>query len=157
MIIQELAYLSPDELEAACLHLSVSLVAEIKKRVLIMISVIDDDASVRKATKALLRSLGHQVTTFSSAEKFLKSEQLRHTLCVISDVHMKGLSGVELQEHLKDANRSIPVIFITGSPEEHIRMNVMRAGAFGFLIKPFSAEQLILALDRALTSDRSWK
>ena len=115
-----------------------------------MISIVDDDASVREAMSGLVRSLGFDAATFSSAEDFLQSDQLARTLCLITDVQMPGLSGVELQSHLISRGRAIPIIFITAFPEERIEARVREAGAIGFLSKPFDDETLIECLDRAL-------
>jgi FixJ family two-component response regulator len=115
-----------------------------------MVSIIDDDGSVREATKALVRSLGYSALTFASAEEFLSSDQLDDTSCLITDVQMPGLSGIELQKRLIAQERPVPVIFITAYPDETTRSRVFDAGAVGFLIKPFSDESLIRCLDMAL-------
>jgi CheY-like chemotaxis protein len=115
-----------------------------------IISVVDDDEDVRNATKALIRSLGHHVAAFASAEEFLNSEQLHQTACLISDVQMPGLNGIELQERLKADGHRIPVIFITAFPDERVRDRAMRAGAISFMSKPLSDANLIVCLDRAL-------
>jgi FixJ family two-component response regulator len=115
-----------------------------------VISIVDDDASVREAMFGLVRSLGFDAATFSSAEDFLQSDQLASTLCLITDVQMPGLSGVELQSHLISRGSPIPIIFVTAFPEERIEARVRQAGAIGFLSKPFDDETLIECLDRAL-------
>jgi FixJ family two-component response regulator len=120
-----------------------------------MISIVDDDLSVREAAKCLIRSLGYDAASFSSAEEFLESEQLETTACLISDMHMSGLSGAELQDHLIDRGHRVPIIFVTGFPEEHLRGHVLKAGAIGYLSKPFNIEHLILCLDMALASGNS--
>ena len=117
-----------------------------------MISIIDDDDSVREATKGLVRSLGYGVATFASAEGFLQSNQINDTECVISDVQMPGLSGVELQSVLLARGDPTPMIFITAFPEEKVRRRVLEAGAIGFLSKPFNEEHLIEHLQTALRS-----
>ena len=120
-----------------------------------MISIVDDDGSVREATKGLVRSLGYMAATFGSAEEFLQSERVHDTSCLIADVQMPGLSGVDLQNRLiADGNRT-PIIFMTAFPSEKIRARVLNAGAFGFLAKPFDEKNLIACLDRALTRDRA--
>ena len=116
-----------------------------------MISIVDDDESVRESTKALVRSLGYSARTFASAEEFLDSDP-DETSCLILDVQMKGLSGVELLEHLIAEGRHTPVIFITAFPDERIRNHVLEAGAVGFLRKPFSDEKLTRCLDTALAN-----
>ena len=115
-----------------------------------MISIVDDDDAVRNATRTLIRSLGYHVATFASAEEFLKSEQLHQTDCLISDVQMPGLSGIELQERLNANGHRIPMIFITAFPDDHVRDRAMRAGAVSFLSKPFNDANLIVCIDRAL-------
>jgi FixJ family two-component response regulator len=114
-----------------------------------VISIVDDDESVREATKGLLRSLGYGAVAFASAEDFLQSNHLNDTECVISDVQMPGLSGVELQSQLiADGNRT-PIIFITASQEER-SARALTAGAIGVLSKPFNDERLIEYIHTAL-------
>jgi FixJ family two-component response regulator len=115
-----------------------------------VISIIDDDASVRAATNRLVRSLGYIVHTFASAEEFLRSSHLNDTSCVIADVQMPRMSGVELQRLLIAQGVSLPIIFITAYPEENIRARAMAAGAICFLTKPFDGLTLIKCLDKAL-------
>ena len=120
-----------------------------------MISIVDDDEGVREATKGLVRSLGYGVATFASAEDFLQSNQINDTECVISDVQMPGLSGVELQSQLiADGNRT-PIIFITASPEERTRAGALKAGAIGVLSKPFNEDRLIEFIHTALAASKS--
>ena len=116
-----------------------------------MISIVDDDESVRESTKALVRSLGYSARTFSSAEEFLDSNP-DDTNCLILDIQMKGLSGVELLERLIAQGRRTPVIFVTAFPDERVRNHVLDAGAVGFLRKPVSDEKLIRCLDTALVN-----
>jgi FixJ family two-component response regulator len=120
-----------------------------------VISIVDDDEPVREATKGLVRSLGYTAVTFSTAEEFLKSDRVNDTSCLIADVQMPGLSGLELQSRLTDAGYYMPIIFVTAFPEDRIRARAMKAGAFGFLSKPFSDESLIDCLDRALAGRKS--
>ncbi len=120
-----------------------------------MISIVDDDKSVRDAAKTLIRSLGYSTATFASAEEFLESGRLGDTACVITDVQMPGMSGMDLQDHLVANGHGTPVIFVTAYPEEKIRTRALKAGAFGFLSKPFSEDSLIACLDRALEHHRS--
>src|SRR6516162_10342320 len=102
-----------------------------------MISIIDDDPSVRVATDGLVRSLGYRAATFASAEEYLQSDCMSDTSCVIADIQMPGLSGVELQSLLIARGSRTPMIFVTAFPEERIRKQVLEAGAIGFLSKPF--------------------
>ena len=120
-----------------------------------VISVVDDDQSVRKAISALVRSLGYAVATFASAEDFLGSDRVEDTSCLITDVQMPGLSGVELQSRLIADGRRIPIIGIAALLEESIRAQMLEAGAVGFLSKPFNDECLIDCLATALKSNNS--
>jgi FixJ family two-component response regulator len=117
-----------------------------------VISIVDDDEAVREATRGLVRSLGYVAAAFASAEEFLNSDRVWDTSCLIADVQMPGLSGVDLQSRLiADGNRT-PVIFVTAFPEERIRQRALEAGAIGFLSKPFEEERLIEHLQTALQS-----
>jgi len=115
-----------------------------------IISVIDDDGSVRAATHNLVRSLGFVVHTFASAEEFLQSSHLSDTSCVIADVKMPTMSGLELQAHLLARGHSLPFIFVTAFSVESDRARALRAGATCYLTKPFDGETLITCLDAAL-------
>ena len=117
-----------------------------------MISIVDDDPSFRDATRRLVKSLGYGADTFASAEDFLQSDRVNDTSCLILDVNMPGLSGIELQSHLTAQGNRTPIIFITAAPEETIRAKALKAGAIGFLSKPFKEECLIDHLDAALKS-----
>ena len=112
-----------------------------------MIAIIDDDPFVRQAIDDLLRSLGYRTATFASAEDFLQSSCIRETTCLISDVQMPGLSGVDLQRVLVAEGNRTPMIFITAYFDERIRQNVMEAGALGYLSKPFDEDCLIALLE----------
>ncbi len=115
-----------------------------------LIAIVDDDASVRSATAKLVRLHGFPVRGFASAEEFLGSAALEETACLISDVRMPGMSGPDLQQRLAEIGRRIPVIFITAFPVEAERMRAERAGAAGFLTKPFAAEALMACVRDAL-------
>ncbi|QQO36287.1 response regulator [Bradyrhizobium diazoefficiens] len=115
-----------------------------------MISVVDDDASVRTATARLLRSLGFSAHAFASAQEFLSSPRLLETSCLIADVEMPGMSGLELQEYLIANGHNTPMIFITAFPEDRIRERAMEAGAIDFLSKPFDEPRLLECVERAL-------
>jgi FixJ family two-component response regulator len=115
-----------------------------------LISIVDDDESIRDATKGLVRSLGYQAMTFASAEEFLQSDSVDSTSCLITDVQMPGLSGIDLQSGLIARGVQMPTIFITAFPEEGTRLRAMKAGAVGYLGKPFSEESLLKCLDTAL-------
>lgn len=115
-----------------------------------VISIIDDDASVRGAVERLLKSMGFAVRTYPSASEFLGSPRLKDTLCIVADVEMPGMSGLELQDHLVAHDLNIPVIFITAFPEERIRERAMRGGAVCFLSKPFDEANLLECVTRTL-------
>ena len=115
-----------------------------------MISIIDDDASVREATARLVRSLGYRAAAFSSAEEFLQSDCVRDSACLITDLQLSGMSGAGLQDRLIADGYRTPMIFMTAYFDEKIRARVLKAGAFGFLRKPFADESLIESLDKAL-------
>ena len=115
-----------------------------------LISIVDDDPSVRVATHTLVRSLGYIVHAYASAESFLLSPHVNDTACVIADIQMPGMSGVELQDFLIAQGRCPPIIFITAFPEEHVRMHAMKAGAVCFLSKPFDGKVLGKWIDVAL-------
>jgi FixJ family two-component response regulator len=119
------------------------------------LSVIDDDASVRAATNNLLRSHGYTVHTFASAEEFLQSTHLNDTSCVIADVQMPVMSGVELLTTMRAQGYRVPFIFITAFPDESIRARALKAGAICFLAKPFAGPTLIDCLNSALAEHRS--
>ena len=115
-----------------------------------MIAIVDDDVVVRGALKSLMRSLGYDASTFGSAEEFLSSEQFSRTSCLITDLHMPGLSGLDLQERLIAQGHRFPIIFITGYPDEDVRARAIKSGAIAFLSKPFNTDRLIGYLDKAL-------
>jgi FixJ family two-component response regulator len=119
-----------------------------------VISIIDDDASVRVATNRLVRSLGYIARTFASAEEFLASSQANDTSCMIADVQMPGMSGIELQSHLLAQGCRVPIIFITAFPEESARTKALNAGAVCFLTKPFDGPTLVRHLDAVLQGHR---
>jgi FixJ family two-component response regulator len=119
-----------------------------------VISIVDDDASVRTATQNLVRSLGYKVHMFASAEAFLESQQLNATSCVIADVQMPGMNGVELQSYLRAEGSFVPFIFISAFPEETIRQRALGEGAICFLTKPFDGCALIDCLNTAIEEYR---
>ena len=119
-----------------------------------VISIVDDDASVRAATNNLLRSHGYTVHTFASAEEFLRSAQLNDTSCVIADVQMPVMSGLDLLLLLRTQGYRAPFIFITAFPDESVRARALKAGAICFLGKPFAGPTLMQCLGTALEEDR---
>ena len=120
-----------------------------------MISIVDDDVVVRDATADLVSSLGYHTQTFASGEAFLEIGQLQHTSCLITDLQMPGLTGLELQSRLLDEGHRIPVIFITAFPTTSVRQQAMSAGAVAFLTKPFEDVSLIQSIEAALSQIES--
>lgn len=120
-----------------------------------VISVIDDDASVRTAINYLLRSLGYIVHVFPSAKAFLQSAQLTNTWCVIADVRMPEMSGVELQSRLRSEGNRVPFVFITAVADESVRARALKDGALCFLTKPFDEDILIRCLRTAVERYRN--
>jgi FixJ family two-component response regulator len=114
------------------------------------ISIVDDDALARDGIKELVESLGYKALTFVSAEHFLQSGLIAQTVCLISDIQMPGLSGLDLQEELQARGYRTPVILITAYPSEQQRTRAFGAGAIGFLSKPFAEESLIDCLSAAI-------
>ena len=115
-----------------------------------LISVIDDDESVRRTTKLLIESFGYRAAAFESAKNFFHAGQLDDNSCLIIDVQMPGMNGLELQTHLTAAGSRIPIIFITAHCHKESRRRAIEAGAVAFLSKPFSDEQLLETIHSAL-------
>lgn len=115
-----------------------------------LVSIVDDDESVRESLPDLLREFGFAARAFSSAQEFLSSGCVGETSCLILDMAMPGMSGMELQQELKRLGQKIPIIFITGRKDEAIRTQALKQGAVGFLLKPFSDAALLAALKTAL-------
>ena len=118
-----------------------------------LISVVDDDHSVRESLARLIRSLGLGVQVFGSAEEFLEADLSREPDCLILDIRMPGMNGLELHRRLSAAGRDLPVVFITahGSDAE-VRARALGAGAVDYLLKPLKEEEVLKAIDTALTS-----
>jgi FixJ family two-component response regulator len=117
-----------------------------------LISIVDDDDSVRESLSGLIRSVGFGARVFASAEEFLNSDRLSDTDCLILDVRMPGMNGLELQRHLAANHLAMPVIFITAHGDEEARVRALNGGAVEYLLKPFSEEALLKAIDTALKS-----
>jgi FixJ family two-component response regulator len=115
-----------------------------------IISVVDDDESMRQAINALIGSMGFGVEEFSSAEEFLNSERSQGSDCLILDVRMAGLSGLELQRRLAADHKIVPIVFITAHYSEEERTRAMAGGAVDFLSKPFSEQELLTAIGASL-------
>ena len=117
-----------------------------------VISIVDDDQFVRDSLKRLMKSFGYMVAAYQSAGDFLKSPQLRETSCLIADVHMPGMTGVELYEYLIEAGRAIPTILITAYPDDRVRTRAVDKGVLAYLVKPFSEIDLTRYVRLALKS-----
>ena len=120
-------------------------VAEIPK-----IAVVDDDESVRDALRSLLKSVGFKAEAFASAAELLNSGQLLDLACLILDVRMPGMSGIELQDRLIASHDGVPIIFISAHADEESRARALASGAIAFLVKPFSDEALLNAIEVAV-------
>lgn len=114
--------------------------------------IVDDDELIRDALYGLMRQAGFQVLAFASAEEFLNSGKQAHTACLIADIRMPGMSGLELQARLNEGHYRVPIIFITAQGDEKMRMHALRAGAVEFLTKPFDDELLLGSVRAALGS-----
>ena len=115
-----------------------------------VICIVDDDVSVRESLEGLMRSVGFAVNTFASAEEFLDSDRLRNTECLILDVRLAGMNGLELQRQLASSHSEIPIIFITSYEDDEVRARALNRGAVAYLLKPFNDEELLDAIDAAL-------
>ena len=115
-----------------------------------VISIVDDDDSLRASLENLIRSFGFRAQGFPSAEAFLASRRARDTACLILDVRMRGMNGLELQRRLSAENWRTPVIFITSHADDHAQARALEAGALAFLYKPCREEDLLRAVEAAL-------
>ena len=115
-----------------------------------LIAIVDDDESMRETMKDLLDSAGFSAVTFTSAESFLKSKRARTVPCLITDMRMPGMTGLELHQRLVAAGRSIPTILITAYPDDVVRAQAAKAGILCYLPKPFASEVLLECVDSAL-------
>ena len=119
-----------------------------------LIAVVDDDSSLRESTQLLLRSAGYRAEVFASAREFLDSNRIDETACLILDVRMPGMDGLELQRFLNEAQRQIPIIFITAHATDNAEQRARKAGAVDFLRKPVNDEKLLSAIQTGL---KGWK
>jgi FixJ family two-component response regulator len=124
-------------------------------RKLSIISIVDDDIWARDGIRELVESLGYGARTFETAEQFLESGAVRETACIIADIQMPGLSGLDLQRVLRAQGYRVPVIFITAFPDERRRNNAFEAGALGFLTKPFEERSLVDCLALAIKPENT--
>src|SRR5262245_22737185 len=120
----------------------------------VTVFVVDDDASIRESLKNLIRSVGLQVELFASAQEFLRSNHPDLPGCLVLDVRMPGLSGLDLQRRTTEAGLEIPIIFITGHGDIPMSVRAMKAGAVEFLTKPYRDQDLLDAIQQALERDR---
>jgi len=119
-----------------------------------VVFVVDDDAGVRDATRSLFASIGLKVQTFESASEFLASQRPEVPACLVLDVRLPGLSGLDLQRELAQSGASIPIVFITGHGDIPMSVQAMKSGAVEFLTKPFRDQQLLDAVQQAIALDR---
>ena len=117
-----------------------------------MVAIVDDDDLIRGALQGLLKAVGLPAQAFASAEEFLKSGQQRHAGCLIADIRMPGMSGLQMQAQLNAEHCRIPIIFITAHGDEKMRMQALRAGAVEFMAKPFNDDALLDSVRAALES-----
>jgi FixJ family two-component response regulator len=118
-----------------------------------LISVVDDDESMREAIRGLMKSLGYTAKAFASAEDFLSSRQVPHTSCLIADVQMPGMTGLELYQHLVASGKTIPTILITAYPDDNARARALGDGVVGYLSKPFDENDLLTCIRSSLPSE----
>ena len=116
----------------------------------LLISIVDDDQAVRESIRRLMRSLGYDAVAFPSAAAFLASHRIERTTCLIADINMPGMTGVELHRHLIDAGRTIPTILITAFLDDAVRARALKDGVVCFLRKPFDDNDLIQCVRTAL-------
>jgi FixJ family two-component response regulator len=116
-----------------------------------LISIVDDDESMREAVKGLIKSWGYTAEAFASAEEFLSSRQVPRTACLIADVMMPGMTGLELHRHLVASGKTIPTILITAHPDDGVRERALQDGIIGYLSKPFSEDDLMACIRSSLT------
>src|SRR4051812_35631904 len=122
----------------------------------VLVSVVEDDQFLRESMRRLMRSLGYTVEDFASAADFLASPRLAETACLIADIHMPAMTGVELYKHLVGVGHPIPTILVTGRPDDGERARALGDGVFCYLGKPISEERLVQCLHSALQSDDPW-
>ena len=120
-----------------------------------LISIVDDDESMREAIKGLMRSLGYRVEAVASAQEFLSSRHVRRTSCLIADMQMPGMTGLDLYQRLSTSGKPIPTILITAYPDDGVRKRALSAGVLGYLSKPFDEDDLLACIRSALTHARN--
>ena len=120
-----------------------------------LISIIDDDEAMHEAIKGLMRSLGYRVEAVASAQEFLSSRHVRRTSCLIADMQMPGMTGLDLYQRLSTSGKPIPTILITAYPDDGVRERALSAGVVGYLSKPFDEDDLLACIRSALTHARN--
>jgi FixJ family two-component response regulator len=116
-----------------------------------LISIVDDDELIRDAATGLIKSLGYNAVAFASAEDFLSSRQLSQTACLIADINMPEMSGLDLHRELSASGKPIPTVLITAYPDDGVRKRALSAGVIGYLTKPFEEDDLLACVRSALT------
>jgi FixJ family two-component response regulator len=116
-----------------------------------LISIVDDDELIRDAATGLIKSLGYNAVAFASAEDFLSSRQLLQTACLIADINMPEMSGLDLHRQLSASGKPIPTVLITAYPDDGVRKRALSAGVIGYLTKPFEEDDLLACVRSALT------
>jgi FixJ family two-component response regulator len=116
----------------------------------VLVSVVDDDESVRESLPDLLKEFGFDARAFSSGQEFLASDSVKRSGCLILDVHMPGMNGLDVQRELRACGHNIPIIFITGQADGGLRTRALEGGAVSFLLKPFSDTALLESVQNAL-------
>jgi FixJ family two-component response regulator len=117
-----------------------------------LISVVDDDESMREAIRGLMKSLGYTAEAFASAEEFLKSRQAPRTVCLIADVQMPGMTGLELYRHLVSSGQAVPTILITAYPDDGMRARALGDGVLCYLSKPFDENELLTCIRSSINN-----
>ncbi len=118
----------------------------------LLVAIVDDDESIRDTTKDLLESAGFSAATFACASRLLKSTRLKRVACLIADMRMPEMTGLELHQHLVAANHAIPTILMTAYPDERVRAQAIKAHVICYLAKPFAADELLACVRRAVRS-----
>ncbi len=118
----------------------------------LLVAIVDDDESIRDTTKDLLESAGFSAATFACASRLLKSTRLKRVACLIADMRMPEMTGLELHQHLVAANHAIPTILMTAYPDERVRAQAIEAHVICYLAKPFAADELLACVRRAVRS-----
>ena len=118
-----------------------------------IVAAVDDDDRVRASIQSVLESAGYEAVVFASAEAFLESGVLRQATCLLADVRLPGMDGLELQRRIRRARPQLPIIFITAHDDEHIRQQALQDGAVDFLVKPFDAAQLLDSIEGVANRD----